>query len=452
MKTLWGINPSRPDWTSPDPVWSNLLRRGVRFERTTEDGVPTGQPVSLDALGYPLTDGQTYGVRIAARGTDLRIGNMVAISHGNRMTLRQSGGGLIVAYGKDVIWEYADLRRRHADDDVDVVEGGFDRWSLERMQKLGPAVVRTLDWERTNERRDLALPRTSGDYLLQGSAEGVALEHQVRLANLLGAHLWWCAPPRYGLSAADWRRAVVERLGMLTRLHRAPIIEYGNELWNAGFPVHQWLTDEGGGDWVPAACAEIRELWSACDDVFGEGGLAPSYLRFVGGHVARPEILAALLRGVGERADLAGPACYAGGRKSDRDVWGADVDDATILASCSARLAELEGLLDDHRAVIRSAGVRFGMALYEVGIDLHADHRPWRPAALRFNRSQSAGALIDQVRRMIQRRGARLACWYSSCTDQDPAGPLAPFGFWGHQRDGVLPKCRAAMRAFDAAS
>ena len=453
--THYGLNPSFV-YSSPLALFSNLLRRGRRFEVFTPAGVPTGEASPVGEDGLPREDGRLHGVKVWPGG----VGPCPLEVPTGRPIEYLSGAVACVAHG----WVGApDQVKPHAP-------------SVDALASLRPQVLRTLDWQRTNVRPDWTKPRVLPTDLLQGTDRGMAVELQAEAANLLGCHLWWCAPPRFELSVADYEVRMEEYLRAIKdTAQKPPILEYGNELWNAAFPVHGWLR----GDWISAPLAtttrqenaahEIAILKRVADRVFGPPGPlgAKPYYLFVGGQLTVPShldrILSALAQ-LGVTPDLAGPALYVTPMKAQREEWeatGAVPSQDELRASCFARLEEIAapgrindagnfvglGPLSEHYRVCIHHGVPY-FACYEAGQSLIAGSHPWRRAALEAQRTEWMGELYREIRRVAESAGVDLLCWYSAATQQDPKDPrVAVFGLLESDEADVskwLPKARAA--------
>lgn len=339
--------------------------------------------------------------------------------------------------------------------------GPWHSESLIALAALRPKVLRTLDWERTNERKDWSLPRVMRNDLLQAlPRRGMAVELQAEAANLLDCHLWWCAPPRFELDPIEYEHRLEAYLTAIAdTAKKPPIIEMGNELWNAGFPVHGWLRNAATGPaqtWHGNAAVEIATLKRVADRVFGPGGPlgARSYYLFVGGQLTVPShldwILSALAT-LGVTPDLAGPALYVTPLKAQKEEWeatGAVPSQDELRASCFTRLAEISrigGQLAQHRAMLGVHRVPY-FACYEAGQSLIAGSHPWRQAAIAAQGTGWMGELYREIRRVAADAGVDLLNWYSASSDQTPADPRVDvFGLLeSTDLAKMLPKAKAA--------
>jgi hypothetical protein len=456
--THYGLNPSFCTWTSRLPLFADAIRRGRAFELFYDDGnivLKAVPEIGLD--GWPVTapPGNWNGVRVFG-DMDGRMGeinirgnpSLKVRANANGATLLWKGGGP----------QTAPIVRAHSGADV---LKGFAATSLAALGQFKPAVLRTLDWQLTNKRTDWSKPRVLPADPLQGTDRGMAVELQAEAANLLGAALWWCAPPRYELSVVEYERRLEEMLGAIkSTTKRPPVIEYGNELWHDKFPVHGWLESLAapGHTWHEIAGDEIARLKRVADRVFGAPGPlgARPYYLFVGGQLTVPSHLDRILSrlaGVGVTPDCAGPALYVTPLKASMEEWeatGAVPMQEELRASCFARLKEIAqivplGPLEMHDDIRSRYGVPY-FACYEAGQSMIADSAPWRAAAIAAQRTEWMGDLYREIRRVAEAAGVDLLNWYSACTSQTPTDPRVDvFGLLEGVSDPLLPKARAAM-------
>lgn len=429
--THYGLNPSFV-YSSPLPLFSNLIRRGRRVE----------------------ADGR---VKLMEPGHGLDVADLRAI---NGRPVESPGGRLefIPDPGVALSRCTAGLGR----------PAHFHPLSIAALAALRPAVLRTLDWQMTNKRPDWAKPRTLTGDVLQGTDAGMAVEYQVAAASFLNCALWWCAPPRFELGVVEYEARLEEYLRAIkATTSRAPILEYGNELWNAGFPVHQWLKmgnePAEATQWQLAAAREIAILKRVADRVFGPPGPlgARPYYLFVGGQLTVPSHLDRILSALddlGVTPDIAGPALYVTPLKAHREEWeatGAVPSQDELRASCFARLEEIthlstsgdafDGPLVQHNRVLDSWGVPY-FACYEAGQSLLAGSHPWRRAAIEAQPTEWMGDLYREIRQVAEGAGVDLLNWYSAATDQTPGDARVDvFGLLeGTDLTKMLPKARAA--------
>lgn len=418
--THYGLNPSFV-FNSPLPLFRNLIRRAKRIG---EDG-----SIRLFNEQAPPTES------ISARECSL------ARSNGGALTARPVPGALA------------------PEANVQSMTSIFHQDSIVTLRGLRPKVLRTLDWEMTNHRRDWSKPRTTPNDLLQGTERGMAVEYQALAANRLNCHLWWNAPPRYELDVLKYEAVLQDYLVEIReRVNHPPILEYGNELWNAGFPVHGWLQSEaqrvdGGYRWQDIAAREIATLKRVADRVFGTPVLGRSYYLFVGGQLTVPshldKILGALAT-LGVTPDLAGPALYVTPLKEQKAEWeatGAVPTQDELRESCFERLEEIEsstGPLQDHNEIRHWYGVPY-FACYEAGQSLIAGAHPWRAAAIAAQKTEWMGDLYREIRRTAEACGVDLLCWYSAMTNQAPNDSRVDvFGLLDAPGEPMTPKALAA--------
>ncbi len=155
------------------------------------------------------------------------------------------------------------------EDQIPAFEAGavFNPAWLDRLQ--GFAVLRFMDWMRTNDSPQSAWadrPRP-GDYTY--ARRGVPAEVMIELANRTGADPWFNMPH---LADDDYvRRFAAMVRDRLWREQKA-YVEFSNEVWNWQFEQARWAGRQaearwGSRDgWVQAyavRAAEIAQIWSA---------------------------------------------------------------------------------------------------------------------------------------------------------------------------------------------
>ena len=417
-KTFWGVNPSFCDWTSRLPLFADPMRRGRAFEVFKEDGTPTSELSPLGPDGWPVVDGRWHGVRLFGDmgGTMPEMG---AESSQFKLRVNAGNSAFICWRGGEIPFQKS-IRLRPS----------FGSWhtpSFEALNYFKPKVMRTLDWgyqARKTRRPDWTKPRVMPLDPLQG--EEMALELQCDAANILNCALWWNAPPRFELSVDEYERRLEVMLGTIRDIaKKPPILEYGNELWNDGFPVKNWLDRldaESEASWHAFASREIATLKRVADRVFGEPGPLgqnPYYL-FVGGHIGNPDTMDRILSALDFAPDMAGPAVYVRPKDADADKWAASTvppTQAELRISCMSRLPEYRNKLDAHRSIAHSHGVPY-FSCYEVGQDMHARGPAFKQAALQAQREPWMGDLYREIRKLMTDAKVDLSCWYSAASAQ----------------------------------
>ena len=448
--TRYGINPSYCNTYSRLPLFADPLRRGRMFEVFQENGTPTGEPSPLGPDGWPVEDGRWHGVRVYGDG-DGFFPKLIPTDEW--VTVRQNEG-----FAAAALWQRNPYNRKSQISTKDPKFGDWHRPSMEALAYFKPKILRTLDWgwqARKEKRPDWTKPRVKPSDPLQG--EEMALELQIDAANKLGCHLWWNAPPRFELSVPEYEKRLEEMLEIIRdQTVKPPILEYGNELWNSGFPVHGFLNEmalanPANSNWTGAAADEIDRLDMTASQVFGEDdilGQKPYWL-FVGGHIATPEVLYSILETMWAEPDIAGPALYVTPLKTDKDRWNQTGEIPTqdqLMDSMFAQMPALRLKLDAHRNILKAHNVPF-FGVYEAGQSLISQGRPWKKTACEVQRSERMGTLYKMIRQTLIDAKVDVANWYSACTDQDPKDArVDPFGLLEATLDKaeLLPKARAA--------
>jgi hypothetical protein len=454
--THYGINPSFANGRLP--LFSNPLKRAREFQVFTDQGAPTPERSPLNERGLPVEDGRSHGLRVfeSMGGEMPPIDALAWRTKYPWLLLRAVPGEALFVWSKAWL-SFPELR----------LPESAGRWHVPSMQALAytsPKVLRTLDWQRTNERPDWSRDNTPSGAPLQGDVMSVDLQREAAMA--LKCALWLCVPPRFELSVADYEARLED---LLLSAHdpnyrRAPILEYGNELWNAAFPVHGWLQNLDGtlmgvSTWHEAAAHEIAILKRVADRVFGPPGALGQrpYHLFVGGQLPVPSHLHRILdalKALGIMPDLAGPALYVTPLKASVEEWeatGAVPSQDELRSSCLARLEQIENgtpkLQSLKRQVedVKQLGVPY-FACYEAGQSLIAGAHPWRRAAIEAQGTEWMGELYRGIRRVAEGAGVDLLNWYSAATDQTPSDPRVDvFGLLDStDLTKAPPKARAA--------
>jgi len=465
--SYYGTNPSFANGRLP--LFSNPLKRAREFQVFTDAGAPTPERSPIDpTTGLPVNDGRAHGLRVF-EGMDGELPELDPLLWKAKypwLSVRVVPGEACFVWAK--AWPtFPELR----------IPNSSGRWHIPSMEAIAytkPKFLRTLDWQRTNERPDWSKPRTSSSAPLQGGA--MSAEIQREAAMLLKCSLWFCAPPRFELSVAEYEaRLELLLLAIWDRnAKHPPVLEYGNELWNSAFPVHGWLREESQAQsftsanvrsWHDAAAQEIAILKRVADKVFGpsEPLGRKNYYLFVGGQLTVPshlERILSALRGLEIVPDMAGPALYVTPLKASVEEWeatGAVPSQDELRLSCFARLEEIgigagsgaigqaAGPLERHRRIVAEAGVPY-FACYEAGQSLIAGNAPWRKAAIEAQGTEGMGDLYRGIRRVAEAARVDVLNWYSAATDQTPTDPRVDvFGLLGSaDLSKAPPKARAA--------
>lgn len=462
MRCHHGMNPSFFNWTGRLPLRANLVERGRMFEVFNPDGTPTGQASPLRPDGWPdLSDRRWHGLRIFGDmgGTMPEVRVTDPLSPDGTFRSSTTGGhedARVVQRGRDglyLMWKDVE-RRPRAFDTSDTSVSGFHGPSIAHLRDWRPAAIRTLDLQLTNKIMDWSRGRVTKAEPLQATDRGMAIEHQVKLANLCGSILWWPAPARYSLTVPEYEDRLAEYLRVIRSLsEREPIVQLGNELWNDRLGPGAWLRGRATREGRRAsdlAAEEIATLRRVGDRVFGPSGALGrrSWYLFVDGQLGDPSwmsrVLTALPPGT---ADMAGPAFYVGPLRADELAWeraGSVPTQAELRDSCFRRLVEAEEALRRHVGICEDHGVPYP-AVYEAGQSLNAGFAAWRPAAIEAQASAWMGDLYRSIRVALDGARVSMSCWYSLMTRQDPTDARVDvFGLSGGLGEQDLPKTAAA--------
>ncbi len=339
----------------------------------------------------------------------------------------------------------------------------------------GPSVWRAMDWNRVNDygRRDGEAPfvfdlagRIRPGSPSQGTRRGVCVEYQVALCNAVGSGLHLNVPHNADnlpeQDYEDFLRDLFTRIRdgspAVAGIHGgrpfAPLaphlqltLEFSNELWNPGFPVHDWLRRRAlrANRRLPQEAAlEIRRVFALADEVFA-GPHAPRLRHFVGGWFDQPNFLEDVLDALGPdvRVDALGPACYFAPRGADVRAWQQGRVGPTcpncptaeeVVESARKDIAELGGKLLRHSLLARTRvnpdGSCARLELYEGGASFESGSQPWGLAAMQAQRlpQMYEAYVLDLVPTLIA-NGVDTMNWYSFITEGNQ-GNSGPFGHW----------------------
>ena len=444
--TRYGVCPSYANWPSRLPLFADPMRRGRMFEVFKENGTPTGDPSPLGPDGWPVDNGQWQGVRLFGDMGGTMPTLVLPSSLPSTMRFRQNPGesAFLSWRVKPTSADLAKLR----------LKPSLSHWhlpSLEALAYFKPKILRTLDYgyqARKEKCPDWTKPRVLPTDPLQG--EEMALELQCDLANVMDCSLWWNAPPRFELSVTEYEERIEEMLTIIRdTAEKPPILEYGNELWNAGFPVHNWLrgfSSPSGPTWHADAATEISILKRVAVSVFPEPGILGQkpYWLFVGGHIGDPFVLDKILWALPFVPDVAGPAIYMQPLRDHQEKWktAAALTQDQLRDSVMANMSSFRLRLDAHRNILKTHGVPY-FGCYEIGQDMHARGDVYKKAALQAQREEWMADAYRAMRQMLIDAQVDIACWYSAATAQTLD---RSFGLLEGTLDKApaLPKARAA--------
>ncbi len=199
-------------------------------------------------------------------------------------------------------------------------ESPFHPLLIDRLDELD--TLRFMDFMNTNnsdvvswaDRRELSdATQSDGDLVEYFHTNGIAPEYLVELANEVGANAWFNMPHQ----AND---DFVRQFATLVRDSLDPdlkvYVEWSNELWNAQFPVNQWLQQQvglpenAGLDFFQLAGREIRRDFDIWSEVFE--GQEDRLVRVVAGQQANSWLTEQILINVAGRVDAISCTAYAG--------------------------------------------------------------------------------------------------------------------------------------------
>ena len=107
----------------------------------------------------------------------------------------------------------------------------------------GFQVIRFMDWGMTNNSKvSKWAERSTPEQATQGTEKGVALEHQIQLANALKADPWFCIPHK---ADDDYVREFTKLVKASLSKERKIYVEYSNECWHPGFDGGRYCAERG---------------------------------------------------------------------------------------------------------------------------------------------------------------------------------------------------------------
>ena len=344
-------------------------------------------------------------------------------------------------------------------------EERFNPWFLESL--AGFSVLRFMDWQETNNSNEVRFAdRITPASETQASDRGVALEHQVELANRLGADPWFCLPHR---ADDDY----VERFATYVRDHLRPelavYVEYSNEVWNGGFEQSRYAAERGralrlgepeGARFYARRSAEVFAIFAR---VFGGTGRLRRVLASQSVNTWLSEqILDAEVPGLGpayRAADYLAVAPYFDGLKTnacepDNEIAALEkLAPAALLARVREDVARTLDHAAEHRKLAEARrnaeGRPLRLAAYEGGPHLRGscggeNAEKLTALLLAANRDPAMKALYLDYLAGWRERGGRLFVNFSS-TDR-----FTKWGSWGFREwydEAGAPKL-TALREF----
>ncbi len=126
---------------------------------------------------------------------------------------------------------------------------------LQRLQGVG--AIRFMDFQKTNNNPSTTT-RTPKTYFTQSHPNGVALEYQIELANVLDADPWFNIPH---LADDNYIRQFAITVKQQLEPDKKVYIEYSNELWNTQFSQTTWIQQQGCNDPI----TKVTNAGGSCD-------------------------------------------------------------------------------------------------------------------------------------------------------------------------------------------
>ncbi len=253
--------------------------------------------------------------------------------------------------------------------------------TLRFMDLMSTNHTNVITWD---DRRTLAhATQSDGDQPEYFHSSGVALEYLIELSNAVDANPWFNLPHE----ADD---DFVFQFATLVRDTLDPeltvYVEWSNELWNAQFPVNQWLQQQmtlpenSGLDFFQVAGQEIQRDFDIWSDVFA--GQEQRLVRVVAGQQANAWLTEQLLLNVDGRVDAVSVTAYAGISYDMADGYDANttaddiIDDLLNISIpwAAARLQEHNTLVEQYEQLL---GRDLQFVTYESGSHVFGAPNPF---------------------------------------------------------------------------
>ncbi|PNU04347.1 hypothetical protein A8V01_20805 [Novosphingobium guangzhouense] len=300
----------------------------------------------------------------------------------------------------------------------------------------GFAVLRFMDWQRTNDNARLSWgQRTRPDFASQSGPGGASVEDMVDLANMTGADAWFTMP--YHADAAyirSFAQLVRQRLDPDRRVY----VEVGNEVWNDMFEATKDAKREGLarglGNGNPTRAAmeryaqrvtEAMRIWT---EVYADG--PGSLVRIAATQNANPDF-ARMILGFGDTADWVDALATApyvwmdmqGYRSGDADL---------VFAAMPGAIDNALDMAAQQRTIAAQYGKRY--ITYEAGQHLvTAD----LALARAVQRDPRMGAVYARYLTAWRDRFGDTLMLYAS------TAPISEYGAWGLREYGGQPIAQA---------
>jgi hypothetical protein len=242
-----------------------------------------------------------------------------------------------------------------------------DPWRPELLDDLAPYhVLRFMDWNGTNESNNPQAHWDTRKQKTDAQDQPVAFEWQIDLCNRTHKDYWVTVP--HEATADDWH-SLAQLIDRSLDPDLRVYLEYSNEVWNAGFPQHDYAASQAqslslqGSD--AAASYYVYQsvrLYEAFEQVFGKG--SPRLVKVLSGQAAwtgpcdaHVQALAdAIINPNGTKPDFYAVAPYFGGTSiselsdaiTEVAKWVAD--DVTCAAKADLPLISYEGGSDSYSA------------------------------------------------------------------------------------------------------
>ncbi|MEM6645595.1 MAG: T9SS type A sorting domain-containing protein [Bacteroidota bacterium] len=479
-----GLNLAEVTDFSPELVFVDAMRAARPWisHSATDFTWDTGQPINVDASGWPtrLEPDQHLGtILMTSPDAPYPTGVYTILYEGqgtievewDAVVSHRSPGQIFATVDEANIGIHLIVTELDESDpirNIRVIIPGFEQMTLTPtfhpsfLEYLAPfSLLRFRAWSRINNSpvvdwADRATPQHQTYF----TDRGVALEHQIELANTLQADAWFNIPHQ---ATEDY----VAQFATMVRDNLDPdltaYIEYSHEVWNTFYAQAEYARASGDLLNLSTDATEARlryysersvEVFAIWEDVFGG---TDRFVRVLGGLNQTPGVAEEIIQwnNAFESADAYAVAPYFGGNLGSpaQEATTADFTDEALLNALSD---ELTRVLADNRSVAATVNLRgLDLLAYEGGQYLAGFGGVENNATITalFSRANANPLMYDLYQAYLTEwhdYGGPMALYASS-------GTCSPFGCWGLRPTWTTPladapKLQAALHFIQATS
>ncbi|GAB5519589.1 MAG: hypothetical protein RhofKO_18400 [Rhodothermales bacterium] len=472
-----GINLAEVTDYSPEIVFIDAMRSARPWisHGATDFTWDTGQPINVDAFGWPtkLEPDQHLGtILMTSPDAPYPTGTYTILYEGegqievewDAVVSHRSPGQIFATVEEANIGIHLVITELDESDpirNIRVILPGFEQESPvptfhpSFLDYLAPfSLLRFRAWSRTNNSPqvdwgDRATPQQQTYF----TEQGVALEHQIELANTLQADAWFNLPHQ---ATDDYVRAFATMVRDNLDPDLTAYVEYSHEVWNTFYDQAEYARESGRllnlstNDtearlrYYSERSVEIFEIW---EEVFGN---TDRFVRVLSGLTQTPGVAEEIIQwqNAFEQADAYAVAPYFGGNLGSpaQEASTEGLSDEDLLNTLSD---ETIRVLSDNRGVAATVNLReLDLLAYEGGQHLTGFGGVENNATITglFNRANQHPLMYDLYQAYLDEwhdYGGPMVLYAS-------AGTCSQFGCWGLRPTWVTPldeapKYRAAL-------